>query len=134
MANSLINAPHQLLALIHKVQAKALSRLKQAGHQVLGHTNASVRLVRAYAEGRYRDIPLENVVLLIAALAYFLAPVDAVPDMFFALGITDDIALLTWTFNKLKSELDQFVQWEAAQSKNATTGDVIDVTDYRTEN
>ena len=129
LANAIVGVPKRLLELIHKAQRKAVDRLKQAGQAAFGETNASLRLLQAYAEGRYREISTENVVLLVAALAYFLAPIDAIPDFFFALGITDDIALLTWTFAKLKEELARFKTWES-QSSNAQSS-VIDVTDYK---
>lgn len=129
-ANSVVGAPRRLTSLIQKAQRKAVDRLKQAGQVAFGETNTSLRLLQAYAEGRYKGIAAENVVLLVAALAYFLAPIDAIPDFFFALGITDDIALLTWTFNKLNDELKRFKVWEA-QAQKGDQNSVIDVTDYK---
>jgi uncharacterized membrane protein YkvA (DUF1232 family) len=32
---------------------------------------------------------------LLAALGYFILPTDAIPDVIFGLGFTDDIAVLT---------------------------------------
>lgn len=45
--------------------------------------------------------------LLFGALAYFLLPVDAVPDVFPALGFTDDAAVLAATFNLLAGHIGQ---------------------------
>ncbi|MCS0497346.1 YkvA family protein [Ancylobacter mangrovi] len=40
-------------------------------------------------------------VLLFGALAYFLLPTDAVPDLFPVLGFTDDAAVIAATLNML---------------------------------
>ncbi|GHC74111.1 YkvA family protein [Limoniibacter endophyticus] len=39
--------------------------------------------------------PARSKAILVAALAYFIMPMDAVPDIFLGLGFTDDIAVLT---------------------------------------
>lgn len=41
------------------------------------------------------DTPLRAKGILIAALGYFVLPVDAIPDVIFGLGFTDDIAVLS---------------------------------------
>lgn len=39
--------------------------------------------------------PLRDKAVLLGALAYFIAPVDAIPDFIAGLGYTDDLAVLT---------------------------------------
>lgn len=39
--------------------------------------------------------PLRDKAVLLGALAYFIAPVDAIPDFVAMLGYTDDLAVLT---------------------------------------
>jgi len=123
IANAVVCAPMRLLNLIKKGQEKVLSRLQKAGSAVLADTNASLRLLQAYAEGSYREVSTDNVVLLIASVAYFVAPIDAIPDFFLGLGLTDDLALLTWTFSKLREELEHFKSWE--MRKNSIDPDPI---------
>lgn len=43
--------------------------------------------------------------LLFGALAYFLLPTDAVPDVFVGLGFTDDAAVLATALNLLASHI-----------------------------
>ena len=42
-----------------------------------------------------KETPLKAKGILLAALAYFVLPTDAVPDIFLGIGFTDDIAVLT---------------------------------------
>lgn len=45
-----------------------------------------------------RDTPLRVRGILLAALGYFVLPIDAVPDVLAVIGFTDDIAVLTTAF------------------------------------
>lgn len=42
-----------------------------------------------------KNTPLRAKGILVAALAYFVLPTDTIPDLFFGIGFTDDIAVLT---------------------------------------
>lgn len=81
---------------------------------------ASFRLLRAYATGRYRDIPWASLVSIIAAVVYFVMPLDLIPDFILGLGLIDDVALLGWILSSLKSDIDHFTEWE---KDNASTGE-----------
>lgn len=70
------------------------------------------RLVSAYARGKYRKIPVKSLLTVTAALLYFLNPLDLVPDAIPALGLTDDLAVLTWVYRNLADEMDAFLEWE----------------------
>jgi len=51
-------------------------------------------LLAAYYCAFDRDTPLQVKAALIGAIAYFVLPVDAIPDLLPALGYTDDAAVL----------------------------------------
>ena len=52
-------------------------------------------VVAAYYCAMDRDTPLRAKGILLAALGYFVLPVDTIPDVILGLGFTDDIAVLT---------------------------------------
>ncbi len=81
---------------------------------------ASFRLLRAYATGRYRDIPWASLVSIVAAVVYFVMPLDLIPDFILGLGLIDDVALLGWILSSLRSDIDHFIEWE---KDNASTGE-----------
>lgn len=70
------------------------------------------RLLRAYAKGDYRQVPTATIVLVLAAVLYFLTPVDLIPDFIFGLGFVDDVAIVTWVLAAAKTVLDDFTAWE----------------------
>lgn len=52
-------------------------------------------VVAAYYCAMDKDTPLRAKGILLAALGYFVLPIDFIPDVIFGLGFTDDIAVLT---------------------------------------
>ena len=49
--------------------------------------------------------PLRAKAILFGALAYFVMPLDVVPDFILGLGFTDDMAVLVTAFNLIRSNL-----------------------------
>ena len=73
------------------------------------------RLVRAYTAGTYRDIPWRTILMILAALLYFINPIDLLPDMLPVTGLTDDFGVLLWVYNTVSKEVDKFLTWEKSQ-------------------
>jgi len=54
--------------------------------------------------------------ILLAALAYFILPLDSIPDFLIGFGLTDDIAVLTAAYTAVKSHITESHR-EAAREK-----------------
>jgi uncharacterized membrane protein YkvA (DUF1232 family) len=85
--------------------AKALAR-------IWDDTFALMRMVRAYVDGRYREIPWLTVLTATAAIVYFVTPADFIPDFIAGLGLFDDAAVLTWALSAVGRTLAEFRGWE----------------------
>jgi len=72
------------------------------------------RLLRAHVKGHYQVKSYRFILILIAAVIYFLNPLDLIPDFILGIGLTDDLAVVTWVFQAAGSELDAFTKWEAS--------------------
>jgi uncharacterized membrane protein YkvA (DUF1232 family) len=70
------------------------------------------RLSRAYASGEYKALPWKSVMTILAAIIYFMNPVDLIPDFIPGIGLTDDFGVLIWVYNALSAEIDRFLEWE----------------------
>ena len=51
--------------------------------------------------------PLRAKGILMAALAYFILPVDTIPDFVLGLGFTDDMAVLLTAFNIVRTHVTE---------------------------
>ncbi|UVE16562.1 YkvA family protein [Pseudomonas sp. LS44] len=70
----------------------------------------------AWWRGEYRAISKQALLSVVAALAYFLSPLDAIPDFLLGVGFVDDFAVLAWLMSTWRHELDAFRTWREAQS------------------
>ncbi|MCJ7994399.1 DUF1232 domain-containing protein [Rhizobium cremeum] len=73
------------------VRAKFWPTLKRALRQI----PFSRDVVASFYCATDRETPLRVRGILLAALGYFVLPLDTIPDMFALIGFTDDIAVLT---------------------------------------
>jgi uncharacterized membrane protein YkvA (DUF1232 family) len=73
------------------------------------------RLIKAYATGEYREIPWKTMLLIVAAVIYFVNPLDLLPDLIPVAGLTDDFGILIWVYTSLQTEIDKFILWEQSR-------------------
>jgi uncharacterized membrane protein YkvA (DUF1232 family) len=75
-------------------------------------------LLAAYYCAFDRETPLAVKATLVGALAYFVLPVDAIPDVLPVIGFTDDAAVLATAIKLVASHIRP-VHREAAKNKLA---------------
>ena len=90
---------------------------KAATHEdVLGTATAEVRtllrLARAWLRREYRSIPWRSLLYAVAALVYFVNPVDLIPDALVGIGFADDAAVIGFVVRAIRSDLDRFRTWD----------------------
>ena len=111
-----LNNPDKLNQLIDNAKNKAESKKQGPLKEVLDSLMALFRLVRAYAKREYLEVPWQSLLLIVATILYFLLPTDVIPDWILGLGYIDDAALIGWTMNTVKSDIDGFREWESTKT------------------
>lgn len=112
--------------LLFKMAQKALAKAeKEDGFQVIAKGAFAslatlIALVKAYAKGTYRGVSKQNMILIVAAILYFITPVDIVPDFIPFLGWLDDITIMGWVIKTVGEELAKFQEQEKQEQKRAT--------------
>lgn len=116
LAVVIISKKDQLLNLGQQIYHKLQDRNAQEAfkNEAREQLDTMRRLVKAYANGHYKEFPYMSLVKIVAAVLYFVSVVDLIPDFIPVLGLTDDLAVLAWVFTSVKDDLQQFVDWEAA--------------------
>jgi uncharacterized membrane protein YkvA (DUF1232 family) len=102
--------------LLSKVRSKT-QHLEPTENNASFMENVSTlrRMVRAYKQGDYKEIPWRSLTLILAGLLYFVSPIDFIPDLLPLVGFTDDIAVVIWVYNAIRSDIENFRRWEAKQ-------------------
>ncbi len=118
-ATSIIGRPSRLLAILPRLASKLkdVNWTSVNGNSVKEKFFVLGRLIKAYALGQYRDVPWKTILLIVAAVIYFVNPLDLVPDIVPLTGLTDDFAVLLWVYNSVSNEIEKFLAWEKAKVK-----------------
>ena len=113
-AEELVRNPKELLGLL----TMAERRLDRVGAGPLTPIKKDVqtllRLMRAYGEGRYRQVSGRNLALAGLGIIYLVSPLDVIPD-FLPGGFFDDAAVIGFILKKIRTELVAFEIWEQSQ-------------------
>ena len=57
-------------------------------------------------------IPWKSIVFIVAAIIYFVAIVDLLPDFIPGIGYIDDAGVIAFVISQVKIDLDKYIQWE----------------------
>ena len=74
-----------------------------------------LRLLFAWTARSYERVPWAALVLMAAAVLYFVLPFDLIPDALAGIGFVDDIGVITTVVQAVRTELDRFREWDAQQ-------------------
>jgi uncharacterized membrane protein YkvA (DUF1232 family) len=73
---------------------------------------ALVRMMRAWIKGDYQNISTKSIIAVVAALLYFVNPLDLIPDFIPIIGQIDDVFIVGYLIKTLNKELERFMAWE----------------------
>ena len=113
-AKSYVENPQRLQPLFAEAARQAASMPKEPFGETWPYFQAMLRLIRAYSQGNYRDVPESTLVVIIAAIIYVVDPLDVIPDALPALGFLDDATVLALAVRRSRQALDDFMTWETA--------------------
>ena len=108
-AEELINHGERLNQLLQDAINKARKQ-KEKIQEVTEELIALIELVKAYTKGEYRGVPWKVIVYAIAAIIYFVNPIDIIPDFIFGIGFLDDATVIAFVANAIREELKRFAE------------------------
>ena len=113
-AEKVVKDNDQLKSLVKDVRDKidSLPIDNNAFQSTLNLIKAFVRMIKAYLKKDYKEVPWKTLVLIVAALLYFIFPLDLVPDFIPIAGFIDDSLVLLWVGKSVKDDLERFLEWE----------------------
>lgn len=104
----------------HPERAELLARNAQrraeeppgAVRRVWTDLSTFIRMVFAFSKGEYRSAPWRSMALVLGALAYFISPIDAIPDFIPVLGFLDDAFIIALVMRAIRKDVAAFRAWE----------------------
>jgi uncharacterized membrane protein YkvA (DUF1232 family) len=118
-AEEYIRSPEKTKRLLAEALEKAGAKEKNKGplEELWNYLTALFRLLRAYINREYKDIPWSSIVLVVVAIIYFVSIVDLIPDFLPGAGFIDDAAVVAFVITKIKSDIDKYLLWESEQKE-----------------
>lgn len=91
-----------------------LAKLKRFAYR-LGRP-AVGRLYALFFMMKSPDTPMRAKLLIAGALAYFLSPVDSIPDLLMPFGFSDDLTVLALVYEQMRQYLNEDIRSRAAEA------------------
>ena len=118
-AADLVHDTEGLRTLVREGMARAEARSPALG-ATLHDLRTLIRMIGAWLRADYRELPRSSIVLVIAAVLYFVVPFDLIPDFMFGIGLVDDVAVIGWVVRQIRRDLDAFRRWEVQLDASET--------------
>ncbi|SNS17292.1 Uncharacterized membrane protein YkvA, DUF1232 family [Belliella buryatensis] len=91
---------------------KTHPRVKQAVEPIM----IFKRMIYAHKSGAHK-LSMKTLGLLVLGILYFVTPLDIIPDFLPLIGYADDVSVVIAIFNTLKTEIEEFLEWESSQKR-----------------
>lgn len=115
-AEKYLSSKPRLEWLIQQVDKKTEKNRKRILN-VLDKIRTLQRMLKASIKGEYKDIPWSTLLMVVAALLYFINPFDLIPDFVVTIGFIDDVTMISLIANSISEDLEKFTQWELEQGQ-----------------
>jgi uncharacterized membrane protein YkvA (DUF1232 family) len=110
-AERIITSDSKVSELLDEVFLK-IGESSEVFYKVQDSVIALSRMLSAWMKGDYRNISTKSIIAVVAALIYFVNPLDLIPDFIPVIGQLDDIFVLGYLIKILNKEIERFMAWE----------------------
>lgn len=113
-AERIISSDTKVSKLLDEVFLK-IGESSELFYKVQDSVIALARMLSSWVKGDYRNISTKSIIAVVAALIYFVNPLDLIPDFIPVIGQIDDIFVLGYLIKMLNKEIERFMAWEKEQ-------------------
>ncbi len=110
IAKQLVKDEEQVEDLIHQAEEKAKKQAVSIS-QFIETLTWFIRLLRAYLNKEYRQVPWRSLIMILAGVIYFVNPMDIVPDFIAGIGYLDDATILALVMRTVQKDVEAFREW-----------------------
>jgi uncharacterized membrane protein YkvA (DUF1232 family) len=114
-AEAYVSDPTRLRKLVQDAVGKINTIPRGPFGETWPYLMAMIRVIRDYQRAEYRDMPAPKLLIIIAAIIYFVSPFDVIPDWIPVLGHIDDAFVVSLALKSVRTDLDTFMAWETAR-------------------
>ena len=128
-AEQYIRDPEKSKELLDKAYKKTNTYEKSGGPltEFWRDLKTLMRMLKSYTRHEYTHIAWGSLLLVVAAIIYFVSPIDLLPDWVPLAGFVDDAAITVFVISQLRADLAKFTRWENEQIAKPAGEEIIDL-------
>lgn len=108
-ADKIVSNKRKLDRFLQKAEKK-LQRVPKIGNR-LSRVVVLISMIKSYIIREYTEFPLSTAIWIVAALIYFVSPIDIIPDFIPGVGYIDDLAMLGFVIEALNQDILEYIAW-----------------------
>ncbi len=107
------NASEKDFEKIYQNEEKILNKAsKQSLLKYFEQIKIMISMVKDYARGNYKVIPVSTILGIAGSLIYVFSPIDAIPDFIPLAGLIDDAGVIAVCLSLLNSDIERYTEWK----------------------
>lgn len=110
-AQEYANDPQKAKKLLNDAIKKA-DNLKGPLEKIWDDLQLMFGIVKDWITGEYKEVPIGSIIAIIAAVLYFVSPLDLIPDFIPVAGFIDDIFVIGLVINQVRADLYKYKEWK----------------------
>ena len=110
-AKQMANDKDKIKILLEEADEKA-KRNRNPLSKIWKDLSDLLRLLKSFAKGEYKYLPWRSLVMAIAAVLYFISPLDLIPDFLPFGGLADDVTIIGLVAKAIRRDMEDFFVWE----------------------
>ena len=114
-ATTLLNNVDEIERFLQRLEEKM--KIVPVVGEKLAMVPVLASLIKSFVSKEYTDIPIGTIIAIIAALLYFVSPIDLVPDSIPVLGYFDDAAVVAVCWKMVESDVKEYQVWREKNNK-----------------
>jgi len=121
-AKEILGNKEKLKGLVTQAREKleSMQGTDKVWKNMINVINTFIRMIKAYINGQYKEIPWKSMLMLVAGIVYFIMPLDLIPDFIPITGFMDDLTIIIWIYRTLKIDIEAFEIWEQGLQKESS--------------
>ncbi len=119
-AKKIIDNPEKVSAVLEKAiyLCDDLGQIRIIG-KYFKDISVVCNMINDYICKRYTKIPMATVITLLAAVMYFISPIDIIPDFIPLIGHLDDMLVFAFVKDAAKIDIKKYEKWRKINEKEA---------------
>ena len=114
-AEELLKDDQKMERFLQRLEKKL--KIIPVGGETLSMIPTMVSLLRSYVKKEYNNVPIGSIIAIVSALAYWLTPGDAIPDLIPGVGFVDDAAVTAVCLKLVGSDIKEYQKWREKNNK-----------------